>query len=583
MQRRTSLPTLRLRPGIEQLEDRSNPSTAYLATDLISDQPGVGLITDPTLINAWGISMSPTSPFWVSSNGADLSEVYSGDVGGSALTQPFKVTIPGGAPTGQVFNNTGSATDFTVSDGTNSAAAVFLFASEAGMITGWNPTVGGSPPSTTAEIGFTAPDGAIYKGLALATNAGSNFLYAADFHNNKIDVIDGSFQKVTLGTGNFESFTDPNLPAGFAPFNIALIGGKLYVSYAKQDATAQDDVAGIGNGFIDVFETNGHFDQRLVSGDRLNSPWGMVQAPASFGDFSNALLVGNFGDGRIFAYDPTTGARLGTLRESPGHPLVIDGLWGLAFGNGVAAGDATSLYYAAGPADETHGLFGKITANAAGTNPVTAILTGGDLTITGSRGDDHVQVSINPLGTMLVVRAGGQRVDRFDLAAVGTIRFNGLAGNDTFFVDPRVSATVVADGGAGNDLLIGGGGNNILLGSTGNDLLFGGASRDILIGGTGQDHLAGGFNDDILVGGSTTHDDDATALLQILDTWTSSQSYTDRIAAIRAGTGGVPILDSSTVTDDAVADQLFGGQGLDWFFGIAPDVLHGQKSNEQAN
>ena len=431
--------------------------------------------------------MGPTSPFWVSANGTDSTEIYGGDVNGSAITQPFKVAIPGGAPTGQVFNNTGSATDFIVTDGTNSAPAVFIFASESGDITGWNPTVGvtGTPPSKTAEIGFPATDGAIYKGLALATNAGKNYLYAADFHNNKIDVIDGTFQKVTLGTGDFESFTDPNLPNGYAPFNIALIDGKLYVSYAKQDAAAEDDVAGRGNGFIDVFETNGHFDQRLVSRGDLNSPWAMVQAPASFGDFSNDLLVGNFGDGRIHAFDPTTGQELGTLKQSPGHPLVIDGLWGLAFGNGASAGDATSLYFAAGPADESHGLFGKITANAAGTNPVTAMLTGGDLVITGSPNNDHIQVALNSTGDHVVVRAGGQRVDSFDLATVGTIRFNGFAGNDFFTVDPRISATVIADGGAGNDLLIGGGGNNILLGNTGNDHLIGGSSRDILVGGAG--------------------------------------------------------------------------------------------------
>jgi len=570
---------------VEQLEDRSNPSTAYLATDLISDQPGVAPITDPTLVNAWGISMSPTSPFWVSSNGADLSEIYGGDVAGSPITQPFKVAIPGGAPTGQVFNNTGSATDFTVTDGTNSAAAVFLFASESGNITGWNPGVGvtGTPPSTTAETGFQAPNGAIYKGLALAANAGSNFLYAADFHNGKIDVIDGSFQKVTLGTGNFETFTDPNLPAGFAPFNIALIGGKLYVSYAKQDAAAEDDVAGKGNGFIDVFETNGHFDQRLVSSGSLNSPWGMVQAPASFGDFGNALLVGNFGDGRIFAYDATTGAKLGSLTESAGHPLVIDGLWGLAFGNGAQAGDATSLYYAAGPADESHGLFGKITANAAGTNPVSAVLTGGDLTITGSRHSDHVTVGINQPQSMLVVRSNGQKIGSFDLTDVGTIRFNGFAGKDTLNVDARISATVIADGGAGKDLLSGGGGNNILIGNAGDDILTGGSGRDILIGGEGLDLLSGGLNDDILIGGSTSFDGDPASLLQILDTWTSTQSYTDRIAAIRAGTGGVPILDVSSVTDDAARDQLSGGAGLDWFFSQPPDLLHGQKPNEQVN
>src|SRR5262249_44355548 len=155
--------------------------------------------------------------------------------------------------------------------------------------------------------------------------------------------------KVDLGTGGFETFTDPNLPKGFAPFGIALINGKLYVSYAKQGPGAEDDVAGKGNGFIDMFETNGHFDGRLVSRGDLHSPWGMVLAPSTFGDFGGALLVGNFGDGRIHAFNPTTGKELGTLSEAPGRPLVIDGLWGLAFGNGKTAGDANTLYYAAGP------------------------------------------------------------------------------------------------------------------------------------------------------------------------------------------------------------------------------------------
>ena len=587
MLRRTTLSTSNRRAllTVEPLEDRSNPSTSYLATNLISDQPGVATITDPTLVNAWGISFSSSSAFWVSSADAGLSEVYSGDVNGSPILQPFKVTIPNGSPTGQVFNNTGSATDFSVTDGTNTRPSVFIFASESGAITGWNPGVGvsGTPPSKTAEVGYQAPDGAIYKGLALANNGGSNFLYAADFHNGKIDVIDGQFQKVTLGSGGFETFTDPNLPAGFAPFNIALINGKLYVSYAKQGAGAVDDVAGRGNGFIDVFETNGHFDQRLVSNGNLNSPWGMVLAPASFGDFANDLLVGNFGDGRIHAYNPMTGAALGTLGQSPGRALVIDGLWGLAFGNGAGAGDANSLYFAAGPDDESHGLFGKITANAAGTNPVTAKLTGGDLVITGSRDRDSVEVRLDSHQTQIVVKAGGQRIGSFDLASVGTIRFNGFAGNDSFSVDHRISATIIADGGAGNDFISGGSGNNILLGNAGNDLLLGGPSRDILIGGEGMDFLFGFGNDDILIGGSSTHDSNQAELLQILNVWNSSQSYTDRVAAIRVGSGGVPILDATTVIDDGVRDDLFGGPGLDWFLGVAPDVFHGKKPNELTN
>ncbi len=564
-----------------QLEERSNPSTTFIAINLISDQPGVARITDPTLQNAWGISLSPTGgAFWISSNAQGLSELYGGDVNGSAISQPFKVVIPNGAPTGQVFNGTGSLTDFLVTDGTNTKPAVFIFASEAGQITGWNPGIGGGPPSLTAENGFTATDGAIYKGLALGQVGGANFLYATDFHNGKIDVIDGQFQKVTLGSGGFETFTDPNLPSGYAPFGITAINGKLYVSYAKQDADAEDDVSGKGNGFIDVFDMNGHFESRLVSRGDLNSPWGMVQAPAGFGNFGNDLLVGNFGDGHIHAFDPNTGKELGTLGSSPNHPMVIQGLWGLAFGNGATAGDANSLYFSAGPDGETHGLFGKITANAAGTNPATATLNGGDLTITGSRDSDRVFVSLDRQQSQVRVFAGGQMIGQFDLGAIGTIHFNGFAGDDVFVVDPRITAEVIADGGAGNDIIYGGSGNNILLGGSGNDLIVGGTSRDILIAGEGLDSVYGMGNDDILIGGSTAYDADQASLQQILNVWNSSSSYNDRVTAIRAG-NGVPKLDSTTVMDDSAKDFLFGGAGLDLFFSMSPDRIFGKTSVEQ--
>jgi uncharacterized protein (TIGR03118 family) len=576
----------------QQLDDRCNPSTSYIAINLISDLPGVAQITDPTLQNAWGISLSPTAgAFWISSNGQNLSELYGGDVNGSAISQPFKVAIPGGAPTGQVFNGTGSLTDFLVTDGTNTKPAAFIFASEDGRITGWNPTVGGAAPSKTAENGFVATDGAIYKGLALGQVGGANFLFATDFHNGKIDVVDGQFHQVQLGANGFETFTDPNIPQGYAPFGIANIGGKLYVSFAKQDADAHDDVRGKGNGFIDVFETNGHFDGRLVSRGDLNSPWGMVQAPAGFGDFAGDLLVGNFGDGRIHAFNSTTGKELGTLGSSQGRPLVIEGLWGLAFGNGHTAGDANSLYFASGPDGEAHGLVGKITANAAGTNPVSATLNGSDLVITGSRDDDRVFVSLNHPSMMnmnrddshITVRASGQIIGQFDVGSVGTIHFNGFAGDDTFVVDPGISAEVIADGGAGNDVLFGGSGNNILLGGSGNDLIVGGGNRDILIAGDGLDQLFGMGNDDILIGGSTAFDSDQASLQKIMDVWSSNASFNDRVAAIRAGTNGVPKLDATTVTDDGSRDFLTGGRGLDWYFSASPDRIIGKTSTEPVN
>jgi uncharacterized protein (TIGR03118 family) len=561
---------------VESLESRYALSTAsFIATDLVSDQPGVAPITDPTLVNAWGIAMNPTgSAFWVSSNGSDLSEVYGG---GTPMTQPFKVNIPNGAPTGQVYNG---SSDFVITDGTNSEPARFIFASEAGTVSGWNPDVGvasgAMPPSVDAEVGFQASDGAIYKGIAMANNGSGNFLYLTDFHNGKIDVLDSQFQPTQMAG----SFTDPNLPCGYAPFEVAAINGKLYVSYAKQDADQEDDVAGKGNGFINVFDTNGNFEQRLVSHGDLNSPWGMVQAPAGFGQFGNDLLVGNFGDGRIHAYDATTGQEMGTLARKPGRALVIDGLWGLAFGNGAGAGNANTLYYAAGPDHEAHGLFGKITANPRGTNPVTAVLNGDDLAITGSRDTDFVRVNLEGHGQTVVI-AGGHKIGHFPASDVGTIHFSGFAGNDFFSVSPRVTATVIADGGAGSDTLHGGGGSNILLGGTGNDWLRGGRDRDLLIGGDGRDHLRGAQGDDVLTGGSTTYDANDQALLQILAAWNANSSYNNRVAVLRNGTGGVPALDNMTVLDDGVVDDLFGGPGIDFFVGQSPDRFHHRQSNEQ--
>jgi Ca2+-binding RTX toxin-like protein len=310
----------------------------------------------------------------------------------------------------------------------------------------------------------------------------------------------------------------------------------------------------------------------------------MVKAPAGFGDFAGALLVGNFGDGTINAFDINTGRMLGTLSSSMGHPVVIEGLWGLAFGNGATAGDANALYYAAGPGDEAHGVFGRITANAAGTNPVTVKQTGDDLAITGSRDGDRVFVSLDRGGDKINVTAGGQRIGQFDAATVGTIHFSGFAGNDTFVVDPQVTAAVFADGGAGNDILYGGGGNNVLVGGSGDDLIVGGASRDILIGGDGMDHLFGVGGDDILVGGKTAHDADPAALAQILGVWTGTGSYATRVSAIRAGTGGVPKLDATTVTDDGVRDLIVGAGGLDWYLGVTPpDVFAGKSAAEQVN
>jgi uncharacterized protein (TIGR03118 family) len=547
--------------------------TAYLARDLVSDQAGVAPVRDPHLVNGWGIARSPTGgAFWVSSEGADRSTLYVGDVAGSALTKAtLEVAIPGGHPTGVVFNDT---TDFVVSNGVASGRAFFIFASTTGWVTGWNPTVS----MMTAQIGFQAPDGAIYTGLALADNGSGNFLYLADFHNAKIDVLDGAFDPMPLAG----TFDDPNLPAGYAPFNVAAIAGKLYVAYAKQDADAEEEITGPHLGFVDVFDLNGHFEQRLVSQGRLNAPWAMVVAPANFGEFSGALLVGNFGDGRINAYDPETGASRGTLRESRGHPLEIDGLWGLVFGNGVTAGDAATLYYAAGPDDEAHGLFGKITANPAGTSPVQATLSTGTLLITGSRNDDDVVVRLDDARQQVVVVAHGQPIGSFDAASVSLVQFNGFAGDDRFTIKDY-DGPAILDGGAGNDTLEGGGGDDILLGGPGEDHLVGGGGRDIIIGGEGGDHLQGGTGDDVLIGGATAHDNQLAALMQIQAEWTSADPYATRIEKLRSGAGGLPKLDATTVFDDGVVDVLLGNRDLDWFLAGTGDMLPDRVLTEEVN
>jgi uncharacterized protein (TIGR03118 family) len=247
--------------------------------------------------------------------------------------------------------------DFVVNDGHgHSGPALFIFASESGNITGWNRDVPPPAPSPSAQTGFSASDGAVYKGLAIASQKSGTFLYATDFHNDKVDVFDSSFMPVHL-TGDF---TDPNIPAGFAPFGIQQIGGSIVVTYAMQDADRHDDVAGPGNGYVDVFRPDGTFVRRLISKGALNSPWGLVVAPNGFGQFSGALLVGNFGDGAINAYNPQTGAFLGSLATKFGQ-IHIDGLWGLRFGNGVT-GTPQTLLFSAGINHEGNGLLGEIRA-----------------------------------------------------------------------------------------------------------------------------------------------------------------------------------------------------------------------------
>jgi uncharacterized protein (TIGR03118 family) len=316
----------------------------YQQTNLVSDLPGLAANTDANLVNPWGVSFGPAGPFWVSGNATGVTSLYNS--GGTPL--PLVVTIPppGGSPpgtaskpTGQVFN--GSA-NFALATG----ASRFIFATEDGTIAAWNA-------GTTAALVVDNSASAVYKGLGIDSSQSN--LYAANFSSGKIDKFGSSFNY--LG-----SFADPTLPAGYAPFNVQNLNGKLYVAYAKQNPGTADDEPGLGNGFVDIFDPGSNTFARLVSQGVLDSPWGLAIAPADFGSFSNDLLVGNFGDGRINAYDPVSGNLLGQLSDAQGMAIQIDGLWALTFGNGGNAGSKNALYFTAGINNEADGLFGKLEA-----------------------------------------------------------------------------------------------------------------------------------------------------------------------------------------------------------------------------
>lgn len=319
----------------------------YHQTNFVSDLPGLGQLQDPLLVNPWGMAFSATSPFWNANNGTSSATLYGGDVGGSLFTKnPLNVAVAGGLPTGLVFS--GSATDFIITNGGGTGPARFIFSSITGNINAWRAGINSS-------IVVSQP-GHVYTGLAIGNNGTANFIYAADFANNKIDVFDKNFAAATLAG----SFIDPTLPSGYATYNIQNLGGKLYVTYAKVNSVTGRDLPGPGNGYVSVFDTNGLFQLRLISNGPLNSPWGMTVAPTGFGPFSTLLLVGNFGDGRINCFSPTTGAYVGTMNDEGGNPLEIPGLWALNFGNGVGAGDTDTLYFNAGYDTEHHGLFGSL-------------------------------------------------------------------------------------------------------------------------------------------------------------------------------------------------------------------------------
>ena len=310
----------------------------FVQTNLVSDVPGLAKFTDPGLVNAWGMGASAGSPVWVGANGSGTSVLYTG----AGVKVPLVVAIPGeGSVTGVAFS--GVAGSFNGDS--------FLFDSEDGTVSGWRGALG-----TTAETLLAGSAANVYKGLADANIGGNEYAYLANFRNDSIDVLKGNAGAANLAG----SFTDPSLPAGYAPFGIQNLGGVLYVTYAVQNAAKHDDVAGAGNGIVDTFDLQGNFLRRLVTGGALDSPWGLALAPVGLGDVGGDLLVGNFGDGTINAYNPTTGAFVETLTNSSGSPLVIDGLWGLRFGNGGSFGSPNTLFFTAGPDGETHGLFGAL-------------------------------------------------------------------------------------------------------------------------------------------------------------------------------------------------------------------------------
>jgi uncharacterized protein (TIGR03118 family) len=333
---------------------RADPEGRYEVQKLVSDQPGVAAHQDANLVNAWGIAFNPFGFVWVANAETGKSTLYDG----AGVPQSLVVTIPPaaggttGSPTGIVFNG---ANAFLVTAAPNSFAR-FIFATEDGVIAGWAPTVNATNAILVKDNSST---GAQYKGLALSAGGNGLLLYATDFHNGKIDVWDSAFNPVTLPVG---AFADPSIPAGFAPFGIQAINGNIFVTYAKQDADRHDDVAGNGLGYVNVFDPNGKLLDRIASKGPLNAPWGLALAPAGFGEFSSSLLVGNFGDGRINAYDLVTGKHLGALKGEHGHPIEIEGLWGLAFGNGLNGQSVNTLFFTAGPGEEEHGLYGKIDA-----------------------------------------------------------------------------------------------------------------------------------------------------------------------------------------------------------------------------
>jgi uncharacterized protein (TIGR03118 family) len=336
------------------------PSTSpgFVQVNLVSDLAHQASHQDANLVNPWGLVAGTDEVVWVNDNGSGLITAYG--PGGQSFSFTIHVPAPDGkspgTPTGLVFN---PSDQFVVTSGTKHGAARFLLSTEDGTIVAWNRDVTGA--DTAVIVADNSKAGAVYKGLAIAHDAsGAPLIFAANFHAGMIDVIDAQFKPG-------KSFTDTTLPAGFAPFGIRNVEGYLVVTFAKQKLPDKhDDDAGPGNGYVDIFDTDGTLLRRFASQGALNSPWGLAVTPGGFGPFSHALLVGNFGDGKVNAYDLLTGKLLGHLTNTDGSDLVISGLWGLTFGAGHGGEDgaAPRLYFTAGLNDEADGLFGYIHSTA---------------------------------------------------------------------------------------------------------------------------------------------------------------------------------------------------------------------------
>lgn len=409
--------------GIISAGGIAGAQTSYQQTNLVSDTAGSAAHTDHMLLNPWGIAFKPGGPFWIANNASGFATVYDS----SGATQlPISVAIPApniqtpANPTGVVFSPFADAGDFSV-DGSGSQ---FLFATEDGTVAGWYIDSRGDFPAAAVVAIDNSNAAAVYKSLAiLAPSCCREFLAVANFHSGLIEAYTVSFDPLAPPG----SFTDPNLPPGYAPFGMQVIGTQLFVTYALQDAAKHDPVTGAGDGIVDVFDLEGNFVRRFVSNGPLDAPWGVTQASGNFGAFSNAILVGNFGDGHINAFDPDSGTFLGTLQDPAGNAITNPGLWGLTFGSSGTP-DSDNLYFSAGLSGETHGVFGKIATAPSGTP---------DFEITPPTSSGTISAGGTATFTLTMTPAGGFS---------GTVTFSCTlpAGATCAFDPPSISGTSTA-------------------------------------------------------------------------------------------------------------------------------------------